>query len=75
MNQHTFTLAETNLMVIYNTGTRLGLMAELGYMLDYLNEDEKELHDMTVSVIKKLQAITDEDFAALDLDPGALKGW
>ena len=71
----TFTLAEKNLMIIYNTGTRLGLMTELGQMLSYLHEDEKELHDMTVSVVKKLNAITDEDFAALNLDPGELKGW
>lgn len=70
-----FTLAEKNLMIIYNTGTRLGLMTELGHMLGYLHQDEKELHDMTVSVIKKLKTITDEDFAALNLDPGELKGW
>lgn len=71
----TFTLAEKNLMIIYNTGTRLGLMTELGQMLSYLHEDEMELHDLAVSVIKKLQTITDEDFAALNLDPGELKGW
>lgn len=69
-----FTLAETNLMVIYNTGSRLDLMAELSNMLGYVSEEESNLRSMTISVIKKLNRMTDEDFATLDLDPDYLKG-
>ncbi|MEG0759431.1 MAG: transposon-transfer assisting family protein [Raoultibacter sp.] len=74
MKNASFTLAETNLMVIYNTGTRLNLMAELGNMLGYVSEDETELRGMTISVIQKLNRMTDKDFAALDLTPDSLKG-
>ena len=31
-----FTLAEKNLMIIYNPGSRLDLMAELGNMLTFV---------------------------------------
>lgn len=74
MKNASFTLAETNLMVIYNTGTRLNLMAELGNMLGYVSEDETELRCMTVSVIQKLNRMTDKDFLALNLTPDSLKG-
>ena len=56
-------------MVIFNPGARLGLMEELGNMLGFLSDDETELRDLAVVVIQKLQSITDEDFAALDLNP------
>lgn len=74
MKNASFTLAETNLMVIYNTGTRLNLMAELGNMLGYVSEDETELRGMTISVIQKLNRMTDKDFVALNLTPDSLKG-
>lgn len=38
-------------------------------MLGFLSDDETELRDLAVVVIQKLQSITDEDFAALDLNP------
>ena len=47
MTHPTFTLAETNLMVIYNPGTRLGLIEELKAMMKYLSPEERELHDLT----------------------------
>ncbi|MEG0049146.1 MAG: transposon-transfer assisting family protein [Clostridia bacterium] len=74
MKNASFTLAETNLMVIYNIGTRLNLMAELGNMLGYVSEDETELRGMTISVIQKLNRMTDKDFVALNLTPDSLKG-
>ena len=69
-----FSLTETNLMVIYGTGTRLGLLAELGNMLTFVSDEEPELRQMTVSVMNKLRQMTDEDFDALDLEPDILKG-
>jgi len=70
-----FTLAEINLMVIYNTGTRAGLITELEEMTLYLEEDEIELKELTHSALAKLRTMTDDDFTALDLNPFGLKGW
>ena len=67
-----FNTTEMNLMILYNPGTRLGPMEELGNMLGYLSEDETGLRRTTVGVIRKLQAMTDEDFDRLDLDPSGL---
>lgn len=66
---NTFTNDEMNLMCIYNTGTKEGLMDALVAMREYLEQDEKELLALTDSVLGKLESMTDEDFAALDLFP------
>ena len=68
MNHPTFTLAETNLMVIYNPGSRLGLIEELKAMMNYLSPEETDLHDLTLSTLRKLERMTDTTFAALDLE-------
>ena len=57
-----FTVEETNLMCIYNTGTRMGLLLELSKMQTHLGKDETELMELTHSVIGKLTAMTDEEF-------------
>ena len=74
MKTPTFSLTETNLMVIYSTGTRLGLLAELGNMLTFVSDNEPELRQMTGSVMNKLHQMTDEEFDTLDLEPDNLKG-
>ena len=68
MTHSPFTLAETNLMVIYNPGTRLGLIEELKAMMTYLSPEETDLHDLTLSTLRKLERMTDTVFAALDLE-------
>ncbi|MCL1855451.1 MAG: transposon-transfer assisting family protein [Clostridia bacterium] len=70
-----FTVAEINLMVIYNIGTRTGLISELEEMTLYLEEDEIELKELAQSAMAKLRTMTDDDFTALDLNPFGLKGW
>ena len=64
-----FTFEEINLMCIYNTGTREGLIGALGEMRGYLAPDEDELRELTDSALAKLRAMSDEDFAALELFP------
>ena len=64
-----FTNDEINLMCIYNTGTKDGLMGALVAMREYLEPGEEKLRDLTDSVLKKLEAISGEDFAALELFP------
>ena len=58
----TFTVEETNLMCIYGTDTREGLIAELSEMQGHLQSDEVELLSLTKSVLEKLSAMSDEDF-------------
>ena len=64
-----FTFDEMNLMCIYNTGTREGLMAELTEMRKELQADETELLSLTDSTLEKLGRMSAEDFAALELYP------
>ena len=66
---NTFTNDEMNLMCIYNTGTKDGLMDALTAMREYLEPDEKELLTLTDSVLEKLEAITDAEYAELELYP------
>ena len=64
-----FTNDEINLMCIYNTGTREGLIAELTQMRGYLGAEETELLALTDSALKKLQSMSDAEYAVLDLFP------
>lgn len=64
-----FTHDEINLMAIYNTGARAGLIDELTEMRKYLESDETELMELTDSALAKLNQLTDAEFDALDLIP------
>ena len=60
---------EMNLMCIYDTGSRTGLMNALSEMRKELSTDEIELRELTDSVLNKLSAMSDEDYAKLELYP------
>lgn len=64
-----FTNDEMNLMCIYNTGSRTGLLNALGEMRTELEPDETDLLELTDSTLKKLRAMTDEEYEELDLYP------
>lgn len=64
-----FTNDEINLMCIYDTGTREGLIAELTQMRGYLGAEETEFLALTDSVVGKLRSMSDTEYAALDLFP------
>ena len=64
-----FTNDEMNLMCIYNTGSRKSLMRELREMRGYIGADQPELLNMTDSALQKLEKISDEEFAELELYP------
>ena len=64
-----FTNDELNLMCIYDTGTRTGLIEALTTMRKQLEEDETELIQMTDSAIRKLNAMSDADYETLELFP------
>ena len=54
-------------MCIYNTGSRKSLIRELREMRGYIGADQPELLNMTDSTLQKLENISDEEFAELDL--------
>lgn len=60
-----FTIEENNLMCIYNTGTRTGLIEALENMTGYLTKEETELRGLAESVIARLRSMTDFDFYML----------
>ena len=54
------------LMMLYNSGSRLGLMQELRLMQCYLLPDETALRELSEGVIEKLKLLTDAEFAELE---------
>ena len=57
---------ELMLMMLYNTGSRLGLMQELRLMQCYLMPDETALRELSEGVIEKLKQMTDAQFAGVE---------
>ena len=64
-----FTFEEMNLMCIYNTGSRTGLIDSLREMRGELSPEETELRELTDGALGKLQAMSDAEFAELELYP------
>ena len=64
-----FTFEETNLLCIYNTGSRTGLIEALTEMRGELSPEEAELRELTDSTLMKLRAMSDAKFAKLELYP------
>ena len=62
-----FTYEEINLMCIYDTSSRKGLISELTKMRKYLDPDEAEILELTDSAIRKLEKISDVEFECLEL--------
>ena len=65
----TFTFEDTNLLCIYNTGSRAGLIEALTEMRGELSPEETELRELTDSALSKLRAMSDAEFAELELYP------
>ena len=63
-----FTVEETNLMCIYNVGSRTDLLSELSAMQKHLQADEIELLDLTKSVIEKLNVMNDTEFESISVE-------
>jgi hypothetical protein len=60
-----FTVEESNLMCIYNTGSRTDLLSELEEMQSHLAAGETELLALTKTVMDKLSVMSDEEFESL----------
>ena len=64
-----FTRDERMMMMLYNPGTRAGLIAELEAMRLQLTPPERRLKRLSKSVLEKLDGMTDAEFDNLDLYP------
>ncbi|GJN65919.1 transposon-transfer assisting family protein [Faecalibacterium gallinarum] len=64
-----FTFEETNLLCIYNQDNRERLIQVLTEMRGYLSPEETELRELTDHTLEKLRAMSDEEFAELELCP------
>ena len=61
-----FNHEELMLMMLYNSGTRMGLIHELRLMQCYLMPDETALRELSEGVIEKLKLLTDAQFAEVE---------
>ena len=64
-----FSIEELNLMCIYDTGTRSGLIAGLEKISLELAPDDAELSELIQSALKKLTAMSDQEYGELILVP------
>ena len=60
-----FTIEEINLMCIYDTGTRQGLMDALKAMYSDLLPEEAELRQLTENVLARLNGMRDDEYAQM----------
>ena len=65
-----FNHEELMLMMLYNTGTRLGLIHELRLMQSYLMPDETALQELSEGGFEKLKLLTDAEFCRTGIFPG-----
>lgn len=59
-----FTVEEANLISIYIADTRGELIEEMTGALPYMDDD---MHELALRTLAKLRAMSDADFAALDV--------
>ena len=60
-----FTIEEINLMCIYDTGTRQGLMDALKAMYSDLLPEEAELKQLTENVLARLNGMRNDEYAQM----------
>lgn len=60
-----FTVEEMNLICIYNTGSRTGLLSELAHMKTHLEKDEIELLGLAKSVMDKVTGMSNNEFESI----------
>lgn len=63
------TYDEQQLIAIHNAGTRTDTISALKEMREYISAEETELKAITDSAISRLEEMTDEEHAQLDLIP------
>jgi len=67
MKMDRFSIEELNLMCIYDTGTRSRLIAGLEKIALELAPEDEELAELVQSALKKLMAMSDQEYEELTL--------
>ncbi|MEL7609647.1 MAG: transposon-transfer assisting family protein [Bacillota bacterium] len=62
-----FTVEESNLICMYNTGTRVGTLTALRMFLPVI--EDPDMRAIADSVAAKLNGMTDAEFAAIAFEP------
>ncbi|MEL7608316.1 MAG: transposon-transfer assisting family protein [Bacillota bacterium] len=62
-----FTVEESNLICMYNTGTRVGTLTALRMFLPFI--DDPDMRAIADSTAAKLDGMTDAEFAAVAFGP------
>ena len=60
------TVEETNLLSIYRTGSRQGLIVAMKAALPFM---DGEMQDFAARTLSKVETMTEAEFAGLSLDP------
>lgn len=60
-----FSIEEHNLMCIYIGDNRAEAIANIQHMMTFLTPEETELRELSQTVLRKLQQMTDEQYDAL----------
>ena len=63
-----FTLEEMGLIAVFDTRDRIRLL--FGIRESQSDLREPEMKELAQSVLRRMEAMTDQEFAALDLTPG-----
>lgn len=61
-----FTVEESNLISIFVSKNRTKVMRDIGNAIPHL--DDEEMIELSVRVVDKLKAMSDEDFAKLEIE-------
>ena len=61
-----FTVEESNLISIFVSKNRTKVMRDIGNAIPHL--DDEEMIDLSLRVVDKLKAMSDEEFAKLEIE-------
>ena len=61
-----FTVEESNLISIFASKNRTKVMRDIGNAIPHL--DDEEMIDLSLRVVDKLKAMSDEEFAKLEIE-------
>lgn len=62
----TFTIEESNLISIFASKNRTKVMRDIGNAIPHL--DNEEMVDLSLRVVDKLKAMSDEEFVKLEIE-------
>lgn len=61
-----FTVEESNLISIFASKNRIKVMRDIGNAIPHL--DDEEMIELSLRVVDKLKAMSDEEFAKLEIE-------